>query len=72
MTAKGSVFTVLCLLGLGTGAPAGDAVPVTEHDVLPILLRRCSNCHGAAYQEGELDLRGRISYGWPAAWLLFR
>ena len=34
---------------------------VTEHDVLPILLRRCANCHGATYQEGDLDLRSRAS-----------
>ena len=32
---------------------------VTEHDVLPILLRRCTICHGGTYTEGELDLRSR-------------
>ncbi|MFN0053251.1 MAG: PSD1 and planctomycete cytochrome C domain-containing protein [Planctomycetales bacterium] len=30
-----------------------------QHDVLPILLRRCAPCHGAGQQEGELDVRSR-------------
>jgi mono/diheme cytochrome c family protein len=34
---------------------------VTQHDVLPILLRRCSACHGLRRQEGGLDLRTRAA-----------
>src|SRR5262249_49193839 len=34
-------------------------VAVTQHDVLPILLRRCSACHGLRRQEGGLDLHTR-------------
>jgi hypothetical protein len=30
---------------------------VTQHDVLPILMRRCTACHGARRQEAGLDLR---------------
>jgi cytochrome c553 len=34
---------------------------LTQHDVLPILLRHCSACHGARQQEGNLDLRTKVS-----------
>lgn len=34
---------------------------VTQHDVLPILLRRCTVCHGHSRREGGLDLRTRAS-----------
>lgn len=32
---------------------------LNQHDVLPILLRRCTVCHGARRQEANLDLRSR-------------
>ena len=32
---------------------------VNQHDVLPILLRRCTACHGARRQENGLDLRSK-------------
>jgi mono/diheme cytochrome c family protein len=46
------------------GAPLDDATPsdgpaVTEQDVLPVLLRRCTVCHGLRQQEGGLDLHTR-------------
>ena len=41
----------------GSGGEA--AAKVTEHDVLPILLLRCTACHGRNKQEGGLDLRTR-------------
>ncbi|MGE5192166.1 MAG: c-type cytochrome domain-containing protein, partial [Deltaproteobacteria bacterium] len=34
---------------------------LNQHDVLPILLRRCTVCHGARQQEGQLDLRTKGS-----------
>ncbi|HVR75253.1 MAG TPA: DUF1549 domain-containing protein, partial [Planctomycetota bacterium] len=37
------------------------ADPVTEEDVIPILLRRCTVCHGLRRQENDLDLRSRAS-----------
>ena len=40
---------------------AGTPGAVTEHDVLPILLLRCTACHGRRRQQGELDLRTRES-----------
>jgi hypothetical protein len=46
-------MAVLCLAG---GLAHASDVP-DEHDVIPILLRRCVICHGAEYQEGGLDLR---------------
>ena len=35
--------------------------PVSEHDVIPILLLRCTACHGTRRKEGGLDLRTRES-----------
>lgn len=34
---------------------------VSEHDIIPILLLRCTVCHGTRQQEGGLDLRTRES-----------
>ncbi len=43
-------------------ASAGQSEPaITQHDVLPILLRRCTVCHGPRRQEARLDLRSRES-----------
>jgi mono/diheme cytochrome c family protein len=38
-----------------------DSAPLSEHDVVPIMLRRCTMCHGPEYTEGGLDLRTRKS-----------
>jgi hypothetical protein len=35
--------------------------PLTQHDALPILLRRCTVCHGPRVQEAGLDLRSRAA-----------
>ena len=44
------------------GAPAPTtAKVVTQHDVYPILLRRCVVCHGREVREAGLDLRTRSS-----------
>ena len=42
----------------GTDAPAIEAA-LTQHDVLPIMLRHCTACHGRNRQEAGLDLRTR-------------
>jgi mono/diheme cytochrome c family protein len=34
---------------------------VSQHDVYPILLRRCTACHGLLRKEGNLDLRTKAS-----------
>ena len=37
---------------------SATAVPkVTQHDAIPVLLRRCVMCHGQDAREGGLDLR---------------
>ena len=41
--------------------PASSPGALTQHDVIPILLRRCTVCHGLRRQEGGLDLRSRTS-----------
>ena len=43
---------------LGTAGGPGPR-ELTEHDVIPILLLRCTVCHGRHRQEGGLDLRQR-------------
>ncbi len=34
-----------------------DGTAVTQHDVIPIMLRHCTGCHGLRQKEGDLDLR---------------
>lgn len=41
------------------GAPSERKV--TEHDITPLLMLRCTVCHGARKREAELDLRTRES-----------
>ncbi|MBI4584957.1 MAG: PSD1 domain-containing protein [Planctomycetes bacterium] len=43
------------------GENAAGAPRVTQHQVLPILLRRCTVCHGSHRQEGGLDLRAKAA-----------
>jgi Protein of unknown function (DUF1549)/Protein of unknown function (DUF1553)/Planctomycete cytochrome C len=38
-----------------------QTTPVSQHDVVPILLRRCTVCHGHRRAEAGLDLRTRAS-----------
>ena len=40
---------------------AETAAALTQHDVLPILLRSCTTCHGLHRKEGGLDLRTRAA-----------
>jgi len=45
----------------GTDNDAGNALEINQHDVIPILLRRCTVCHGAQQKEAGLDLRTKAS-----------
>jgi len=45
--------------GASFGAETNADVQVTQHDVLPIMLLRCTVCHGRHKKEGDLDLRNR-------------
>ncbi len=40
---------------------AAQSTAPTQHDVVPILLLRCTVCHGRSRQEGGLDLRTKES-----------
>ncbi len=46
---------------IAAGASAPSPKALTQHDVLPILLRRCTVCHGPTRKEGNLDLRTRAA-----------
>jgi hypothetical protein len=41
--------------------PSDSRTTITQHDVIPILLRRCTVCHGPRRQEAGLDLRSRAA-----------
>ncbi len=46
--------------GAASDVPATPAEKqITQHDVLPIMLLRCTACHGPRVQDGGLDLRTR-------------
>ncbi len=47
--------------GAKTGPESEEAsqVAINQHDVLPILLRHCTYCHGPRQKEGNLDLTTR-------------
>ena len=48
--------------GAGMGPDVTTGKPdVTQHDVIPILLLRCTACHGRQMQEADLDLRSRMT-----------
>jgi mono/diheme cytochrome c family protein len=44
-----------------TGEDAAPTQELNQHDVIPILLRRCTVCHGARVQEAQLDLRNKAA-----------
>ena len=44
--------------GMRFAQPVDDTtVTISQHEVIPILHRRCTMCHGAVHQLGELDAR---------------
>ncbi|HEV3143642.1 MAG TPA: DUF1549 domain-containing protein, partial [Gemmataceae bacterium] len=51
----------LGLCGRVAVSSAEPAAPVSQHDVIPILLRRCTACHGSHRQEAGLDLRTKTA-----------
>jgi hypothetical protein len=52
----GVVLLALCPALSGAPVPA-----VTQHQVIPVLLRRCTVCHGLRQREGGLDLRSKAA-----------
>ena len=44
-----------------TGPSGKRTSALTQHDIVPILLRHCSPCHGTRQREGNLDLRTKAS-----------
>ncbi len=41
--------------------PKPEITELTQHDVLPIVLLRCTTCHGPRLQEGGLDIRTPVA-----------
>ena len=60
-----------CMLSVGPLAAVHSTEPksdvtalrseVSQHDIIPLLLLRCTVCHGLRRQEGGLDLRSKAS-----------
>src|SRR5207244_12216532 len=42
---------------IAAGANSTSEAALTQHDIIPILLRHCTVCHGLRRQEAGLDLR---------------
>ena len=40
-------------------AEKAETAEITQHDIIPVMLLRCTVCHGLRRQEGGLDLRTR-------------
>src|SRR5262245_28525498 len=56
------VDTIRRWIAAGAVTPTTEATAtITQHDVLPILFRRCTICHGRHRNEGGLDLRTRAA-----------
>ena len=53
----------MALLGFGllTPHPVSAKPAVTQHNIQPLMMLRCTVCHGPRKQEGKLDLRTRES-----------
>ncbi len=47
--------------GAKFGGEEATGAALTQHDVIPILLRRCTVCHGLRRQEAGLDLRTKTA-----------
>ncbi len=45
--------------GMPFGASEKSSETITQHEVIPILLLRCTVCHGTRVKEGDLDLRSK-------------
>ena len=74
---KDSMLAVLMGFALVTSAPIVASEPlessaeladkpdsrpeVTQHEIVPLMLLRCTACHGLRRQEGDLDLRTKAS-----------
>ena len=56
-TIKGWIETDLA----GGGDEAAETRALNQHDVIPILLRHCTTCHGLRRQGNDLDLRSRAA-----------
>jgi hypothetical protein len=59
---ESEVETIRRWIAEGAKSETGEvASTITQHDILPILLRRCTVCHGLHRQEANLDLRTKAS-----------
>jgi mono/diheme cytochrome c family protein len=56
-----SIYRWIKMGAKGKAAPLDAKKTINQHDVIPILLRRCTTCHGLRRQEGGLDLRTKAT-----------
>ncbi len=55
------VVTLLLCSSWSFAVESVPGAPLNQHDIIPILLRHCSACHGAPQQEAGLDVRSKRS-----------
>jgi hypothetical protein len=55
------LLSFILLLWLGPFSLPAAKPAVTQHDIQPLMMLRCTVCHGPRKQEGKLDLRTRES-----------
>ncbi|MCH8043668.1 MAG: PSD1 domain-containing protein [Planctomycetes bacterium] len=60
---KAQIETIRAWIAAGAKFAGGkiETARVTQHDVIPIMLLRCTVCHGGRRREAKLDLRTRAS-----------
>ena len=60
---KAQIETIRAWIAAGAKFAGGkvDTNRVTQHDVTPVMLLRCTVCHGGRRREAKLDLRTRAS-----------
>jgi len=61
MTSRWCVLLFSAWMLCPSTASAAERPAVTQHDIVPLMMLRCTACHGPRKQEAKLDLRTRAS-----------
>ena len=61
MTSRWCVLLFSAWMLCPSTASAAERPAVTQHDIAPLMMLRCTACYGPRKQESKLDLRTRAS-----------